>query len=50
LRLYDRAEIETRWIVPVDIGAPEIGHLGFFRSDRGRPLWGDALDWLVRRI
>jgi len=50
LRLYDRAKIETRWIVPVDIGAPEIGHLGFFRSDRGRPLWGDALDWLVRRI
>ena len=47
LALYDRAEIETRWVRPAELGVPEIGHLGFFRSDVGAPLWDDALDWLL---
>ena len=50
LALYDRAEIETVWTAPRDLGVPEIGHLGFFRSDVGRPLWDGALDWLAQRL
>ena len=47
LALYDRAEIETRWIEPADLGVAEVGHLGFFRSDVGAPLWDDACDFLL---
>ena len=47
LALYSRAEIETRWVEPDDLGVGEIGHLGFFRSDVGAPLWDDALDFLL---
>jgi hypothetical protein len=49
LDLYDRAEIETRWVDPSDLNVSTVGHLGFFRSDVGRPLWDEALDWLVHR-
>ena len=46
LGLYSQAEIETRWVAPDDLGVSEIGHLGFFRSKVGPPLWDDAFDWL----
>jgi len=49
LGLFERAEVETRWVEPEELGVPEIGHLGFFRSDVGAPLWDDALDWLSER-
>lgn len=47
MALYDRAEIETVHTRPVDLGVPAVGHLGFFRSDVGAPLWDGALDWLT---
>ncbi|MEM8931038.1 MAG: alpha/beta fold hydrolase, partial [Acidobacteriota bacterium] len=46
LGLFERATVETRWVEPAEIGVPEIGHLGFFRSRIGPPLWDEALDWL----
>jgi len=49
LDLYDRAEVETRWVDPSDLNVSTVGHLSFFRSDVGRPLWDEALDWLVHR-
>ncbi len=50
LALYADAAVETRWVAPADLGVDEIGHLGFFRSDIGRPLWDEALDWLDDRV
>ena len=47
LGLYDRAEVDTRWVEPTDLGVAEVGHLGWFRSDIGAPLWDDALDFLL---
>lgn len=46
LALFEQAEVETRWVTPESISVSEIGHLGFFRSAIGQPLWDDALDWL----
>ena len=46
LGLYERAEIETQWVDPKALDVSEIGHLGFFRSGLGEPLWDEALDWL----
>ena len=47
LALYDRADVDVRWIEPADLGVGTVGHLGFFRSDVGAPLWDDALDFLL---
>jgi predicted alpha/beta hydrolase len=49
LSLYDQAEIETRWIDPSDLDVSTVGHLGFFRSDVGQPLWEEALGWLAQQ-
>ena len=49
LDLYREADIETQWIDPSDLNVSSVGHLGFFHSDVGRPLWDDALDWLNRQ-
>jgi predicted alpha/beta hydrolase len=49
LSLYDRAEIETRWVDPADLYVSIVGHLGFFRSDVGQPLWDEALGWLAQQ-
>ncbi|MEM9596249.1 MAG: alpha/beta fold hydrolase [Acidobacteriota bacterium] len=46
LSLFDRAELETKWVEPSSLGMDEIGHLGFFRQRIGQPLWDDALGWL----
>lgn len=46
LAMYENADVETRWVSPTDIGAKEIGHLGFFRRKVGGALWSDTLDWL----
>lgn len=47
LDLYTAADIETRWVAPATLGAKGIGHLGFFRSGTGEPLWAEAIDWLL---
>jgi predicted alpha/beta hydrolase len=46
LTLYERADVETEWIDPSDLGLEKIGHLGFFRSSIGTHLWDKTLDWL----
>ena len=47
MALYDQATVEAVDTAPSELGVPEIGHLGFFRSDVGAPLWDGALDWLL---
>ena len=47
LALYRQASIEEHWIHPTDLGVKKIGHLRFFRSEVGRPLWDDTLNWLL---
>ena len=49
LDLYREADIKTQWIDPSDLNMSSVGHLSFFHSDVGRPLWDDALDWLNRQ-
>jgi predicted alpha/beta hydrolase len=49
LSLYDRVEIEPRWVARSDLNVSTVGHLGFFRSDVGRPLWDEALEWLAQQ-
>ena len=49
LRLYRRAEVETRWYAPDDLGVEEVGHFGFFRPHVGAALWDDALRWLIQQ-
>lgn len=44
LALYAKSTIEQRWFEPKDLGAKAIGHLGFFRSRIGTPLWDEAID------
>ena len=46
LGLYQNARVEERWVEPQEIGRKRIGHLGFFHSDIGKPLWNEMLDWL----
>ncbi len=46
LKLYEQATVETHWVMPESLNVSEIGHLGFFRSDIGTPLWDDVLEWL----
>lgn len=50
MALYDRAAVEARHVTPADLEVAEIGHLGFFRSDVGAPLWDEALGWLADRV
>lgn len=50
LGLYERAEIETQWIAPEDLGVRKIGHLGFFRPKIGVALWEDALAWIEKKL
>ncbi|MEM9555335.1 MAG: alpha/beta fold hydrolase [Acidobacteriota bacterium] len=47
LSLYRDATVESLWIEPRQLGVGKVGHLGFFRSDIGAPLWDDAIEWLV---
>jgi predicted alpha/beta hydrolase len=44
--LYTGAPIEYRRIAPSDIGAPHIGHFGFFRPQFERTLWPLVPQWL----
>jgi predicted alpha/beta hydrolase len=45
-RLYANAPIEYRRIAPRDVGAPRIGHFGFFRSQFESTLWPLVPQWL----
>jgi predicted alpha/beta hydrolase len=45
-RLYPLARWQTRRLAPRDIGAPALGHFGFFRERFRDSLWREAADWL----
>jgi predicted alpha/beta hydrolase len=47
-RLYANAPIEYRRIAPGEVGAPRIGHFGFFRSQFEATLWPLVSQWLTR--
>lgn len=49
LELYPNARRELAWIEPRALGAPRIGHFGFFRERFRDTLWQDAADWLLAR-
>jgi predicted alpha/beta hydrolase len=44
--LYSSAPIEYRRIAPSDIGAPHIGHFGFFRPQFEKTLWEMVKGWM----
>lgn len=48
LRHYPNAQRSIEWIAPRDVGAPAIGHHGFFYSRFRETLWKRVLDWLDR--
>ncbi len=49
LGFYKNAQLERRYIAPQEIGAPRIGHFGFFRPQFQATLWQQALAWLEAR-
>ncbi len=48
LRLYPAAPGEVRRVTPREVGAPHIGHFGFFREQFRDTLWRESADWLER--
>ncbi len=49
LDLYPGAKSELRLVEPRAVGAPGIGHFGFFRERFRDSLWREAADWLERQ-
>jgi predicted alpha/beta hydrolase len=47
-RFYSGATVDMQRIAPKDIGAPRIGHFGFFRRRYEESLWPRAGQWLDR--
>lgn len=43
---YPNARIMRQHLVPRDFGAPEVGHLKFFRRKFRDKLWHIPLDWI----
>jgi predicted alpha/beta hydrolase len=46
LDLYPASKSELRLVEPRAVGAPAIGHFGFFREGFRDSLWREAADWL----
>ena len=46
LELYPASRTELRQVSPREVGAPAIGHFGFFRERFRDNLWRDAALWL----
>ncbi|MBL8157554.1 MAG: alpha/beta hydrolase, partial [Anaerolineae bacterium] len=49
LSFYPNAPIIDKHLQPSDIGAPSIGHFGFFRSKSEPTLWAESSEWLARQ-
>lgn len=47
---YPAAAIERLHLSPADLGAPAIGHFGFFRKSMPRRPWDEIADWLDGRL
>lgn len=49
-RLYSRAPVTIEAVSPADVGAREVGHVGFFRPAARDSLWSRPLDWLSAEL
>src|SRR5262249_32236602 len=47
--MFTRTTVERRHVVPREVGANAIGHVGFFAAALKKTLWRDSLDWLRSR-
>jgi predicted alpha/beta hydrolase len=47
---YRNAPVTHRHVRPHEVGAPEIGHFGFFRERFRSTLWRESAEWLLARI
>ncbi|NKF21038.1 alpha/beta hydrolase family protein [Solimonas marina] len=50
VRHFTHCAIERREIAPADVGAPAIGHMGFFRQRFSDTLWPQLLAWLDAQL
>jgi predicted alpha/beta hydrolase len=46
LDAYREARVDHRHVTPREVGAPAIGHFGFFRERFRDTLWRESADWL----
>jgi predicted alpha/beta hydrolase len=44
---YASSALELRHVSPCDVGAPRIGHFGFFRGPAAPRLWQETAEWLA---
>jgi predicted alpha/beta hydrolase len=49
LSFYPNAPIVHKHLKPSDVGAPSIGHFGFFRSKMEATLWAESTEWLTQQ-
>jgi predicted alpha/beta hydrolase len=47
---YRNAPVTLRHVHSREVGAPEIGHFGFFRERFRDTLWRESAEWLLARI
>ena len=47
LDAYREARVDHRHVTPREVGAPAIGHFGFFRERFRETLWREAAAWLT---
>lgn len=47
---YRNARVEHRHVAPGEVGAPRVGHFGFFAAASRDTLWSDSLAWLRRAL
>jgi predicted alpha/beta hydrolase len=41
--------VDHRHVIPREVGAPAIGHFGFFRERFRDTLWRESAGWLGRQ-
>jgi predicted alpha/beta hydrolase len=49
LSFFRNAAVEHRHLRPADVGAPRVGHWGFFREGFKETLWRESAGWLRAR-
>jgi predicted alpha/beta hydrolase len=47
LDAYREARVDHRHVTPREVGAPAIGHFGFFRERFRETLWRESAAWLT---
>jgi predicted alpha/beta hydrolase len=49
-KFFPNVERESRWYSPAQVGAPRIGHEGFFAARHRDTLWRPVLDWIDDKL